>query len=101
MIKYKTGYDAEIEEVEVLGETKEFVIVSWNNRNRRESKHGQYTNYFDTWQKAYDYLLGKATKRLESTIEQVGYAEKYLKKIKLLSVAPQAIEIQDEESGCK
>lgn len=86
MIKYRTMSD-KIERVEVLRETKTFVIIqesgTWQGtrrmrgRQRREKKSSGYTSYFDTWELAYQHVMAevngeiaKIKRRLEYYINQ-------------------------------
>lgn len=63
IVKYKTGsiYSNTIEEIEVERETESSVWV----RGKRKSKWG-YEGYFDTWEGAREFLLGRADEELKS-----------------------------------
>ena len=79
MKKYNTGgYDTLIKEVEVISETKCFVRVQCVGSVCRESKRSDYTNYFDTWEEAKQFLLENAQARVDALEERLSEAEQKL-----------------------
>ena len=83
MKKYKTGsYYTLIEEVEAISETKCFICIRYDWGMRREAKHTQWDNYFDTWDKAKQFLLEKAEAKVNAHRAQLGEAERQVATIK-------------------
>ena len=68
MKKYRTGgYDrwlveAKIEEVEAERETETSIWI----KGRRNNKLSGYEAYHDTWEAAHNFLMEKATEKVES-----------------------------------
>ncbi len=90
MIKYTTKAwgGGRIEVVEIEKETEHCVwemTESYGGKKlRRYKKHSDYSNYFDTWQEAFDYLLVRAMRKLKLAQEQVIHAEIGVEKVKKL-----------------
>ena len=62
-------YDTTITEVECLKESEKFVTIrlfDWKGQpyERRLARTSCYDNYFDTWEQAHSYLLGRTENRL-------------------------------------
>lgn len=68
MIKYRTGWNTEIERVEVEKETAAFVFIKrGGGKLRREAKRSEWTSYFDSFEEARSYLI----ERIEAKIRVV------------------------------
>ena len=68
MKRYRTTrWSIEIEEIEVLRETDNFVILPQEGRRkeRREAKKSDYHLYHETWTIAHAYLLQRAEGRVD------------------------------------
>lgn len=86
MIKYMTGFNATIQEQEIVRETEHMVVyVSSNGKEQRERKRSEYRNYFDTWQDAKDFLLRKYTNKKARAEINLADANKVLEKVKALT----------------
>ena len=81
---YKVRFD-KIEPVEVVRHTAKFVIFPkdefWN-KERKEAKRSDWSNYFETWEEAYDYALTKAQAKVDSLRLQLQKANGTLGNIK-------------------
>jgi hypothetical protein len=78
MFKYKTG-STKIEKVEVAGETDHFVKLL---NGRKEAKRSDWSNYFDSFDNAKNYLLEKAERKVSSLRRQLESANGELGQIK-------------------
>jgi len=56
MKKFRTWYNSEIDEVEVIRETAKYVILASDGR-RWAKRTEDYYNFFDTWQEAKTFLI--------------------------------------------
>lgn len=66
MKKYKTKWRNEIEEVEILRETDKCVFLKGRNGGEdKELKRTSWHNFFNTWEEARSFLLGKAKGKLD------------------------------------
>ena len=75
MIKYRTsGWEHDIERVEVERETEHSVWI----KGRRRSRWTSYEKYHDTWHNAHAYLKSKAEQTLETNER---YLEEYRKEL--------------------
>ena len=83
MIKYKADklYPAEIKKVKVEKETTNSVWVKFGYGHMRRKKRGEWDNYFNTFQKAKEFLLEKSKRELESLNNQIRYESELLAKI--------------------
>ena len=79
MVKYKTGRDNEINKVEVIRETTKSVFLQWGSGETREAKRGPFTDYFDTWNEAWQYLKERAQLRIDSSRIGLARREKELR----------------------
>ena len=64
-------YHTTITEVECLKESEKFVIIrlfggDGKPYERILARTSRYDNYFDTWEQAHSYLLGRAENRLNA-----------------------------------
>jgi hypothetical protein len=82
--KYVTGlYGTPIEKVEIVRETNSFVIRHGKRGNEvRDAKRSQYSNYFDTYAEAkeflvqhYKYLAEQQQRLLDATLAKLQQAE--------------------------
>ena len=67
MKRYQTTrWSTEIEEIEIIRETDDFVILPCEGRRkeRREAKKSDYHLYHETWDAAHIYLLQRAKDRI-------------------------------------
>lgn len=75
MIKYKTDYLGKIEKREIIKETPKQVVYEsdWFGKKymKKEAKHSNYNDWFDTFDEAKSFLLDKSNKRLEALKEQL------------------------------
>lgn len=80
MIKFRTGgfRNNQIEEIEVERETANSVWVDGS----RHAKDTSWHKYFDSWDAAHAYLLGKAESDLESARKSLERAQDVYGKIK-------------------
>ena len=68
MERYRTGgWKKEIEMVEIVKETNASVFMerekmSGEKELVRNAKRSQYTNYFNTWKEAHDFLIAEKRK---------------------------------------
>lgn len=86
MIKYKTGFNATIQEQEIIRETEHMVIYkNFNGQELREKKKSEYKNYFDTWQDAKDFLVRKYTNKKARAEINLATANDELDKVKGLT----------------
>lgn len=86
MKKFRTWYDTNIEEVEVVKETTNYVTVieTWmgkqqERRDAKRSDHGH--NYFDTWAEAKDFLIDREKSAIVDLLQQIATHEEMLRKI--------------------
>lgn len=65
--KYKTNYSSnKIERVEIVRETaKQVVLLRYDGKERREAKESDWGSYFDTWEEAHSYLMGKWERKIK------------------------------------
>ena len=81
MTKYKTSkycMPIKIETVEIEKETACFVSYVYRGSLIREAKRSDYTNYFDTWEEAKQFLLENAQARVDALEERLSEAEQKL-----------------------
>ena len=91
MIKYRAtwslGGDV-IREVEVLRETPKFVVLEYDawgkKKESRYAKRGRYDNFFDTWEEAHQFLLDRATIKVEAFRLKLLRAQENLKRIEAM-----------------
>ncbi len=78
MIKYRAidFVIPEIEKVEVIRETKKYVVRMVLSSERRELKMGKDISYFDTFDQARDHLLGVAEIKIKRARESLDYLRK-------------------------
>lgn len=85
MKKFRTWHD-QIEEIEVIRETEKFVVVpSGLKGERRDAKRSEYTNYFDTWQEAKDFLIDREKTAIIKLVDEVKRHQETLQKIEELT----------------
>ncbi len=83
MIKYRaTSCFNTIEEIEVVGETKCFIILNICGREQRESKRGSFRRYFDTHEEAYNYLESELKRKIRVTKRRLKISTKDLEELK-------------------
>ena len=86
MIKYVTSFNTSIQEIEVNRETKHMIFRdNFNGQERGEKKRTEYTNYFDTWQDAKEFLERKYTNKKARAEINLADANEELKKVKALT----------------
>ena len=73
MKKFRTWHDARIDEVEVIHETAKFVTELDGRRYSR--------NYFNTWEDAHEFLLGREKAAIYDLEQQIAKHAKMLRKI--------------------
>jgi hypothetical protein len=83
------GRSCPIKAVEVLRKTDKFVYFSGGSRNnpkenRQAIKSVYGTNYFLSWEEAYEYLLQNALNKVEVAERSVNNAHEWLKLVQLL-----------------
>ncbi len=78
MIKYRAidFVIPEIEKVEVIRETKKYVVRMVLSSERRELKMGKDISYFDTFDQARDHLLGVVEIKIKRARERLDYLRK-------------------------
>jgi hypothetical protein len=81
MIKFRTWYNNEIEQIEVRGETEHTIIRMNGNREHKRSLNKTGTNYFDTWEEAHDFLVRRTKQDINSLTIQLRNEERILKEI--------------------
>lgn len=86
-IWYRTGqHKPLIEPVEVIRETKDFVVITFDDWGkpveRRDSKRGRGYCYFKTWEEAHVFLLERAEREVEAARSQLNQRTGYLGNIK-------------------
>ncbi len=85
MKKYQTSHwNIEIKEVEVVRETDNFIILSWQygiKKERREAKHSEYHLYHDTWEAAHAYLLHRAEERVDQSKNEL---ERWINELRII-----------------
>ena len=93
MTKYKTGFRTEIETVEIVRETPQFIVLitsDWRGENReyRVSKSSSYDRYHDTWEQARNYLYAQAELSRDGLLERLKDVEARIKEIEALKPPP-------------
>ena len=92
MIKFRTWYDARIDEVEVLRETAKYVIIqekrtysedTFERRDAKRSENGMC--YHDTWTAAKNFLIDREKTAIICLLAKVKEHEETLRKIKEMS----------------
>ncbi len=83
MKKYKTSkWDETIEEVEIVKESESCIWVNTERfgkpRLDRHLKDSAYCIYHDTWEKAYNYLLGRSKDKILAAKNRLKMAEQAL-----------------------
>jgi hypothetical protein len=81
MFKYITRYNENIEKIEITSETEQYVIFE---NGRRDKKMTQWACYFNTWKSAYDYILDRKLKHVQSAEEHLSCLKDELERIKKL-----------------
>jgi len=61
MIKYRTGYAAQIVRIEAERETESSVWI----KGSRSAKRSSYENYWDSWQEAHGFIMKKAERDVQ------------------------------------
>lgn len=79
MIKFKTGYNFSIQEVEVAGETPKFVKLKCG---RKEAKFSDYGCYFDSFDDAKAFLMDKAISKVQAAELKLKLSNEDLEKVK-------------------
>jgi len=87
MKKYKTGgYRELIQEVEITKETDKSVWVIRGFMTQKVGsqarKRSESTNFFDTWDEAYDYIYREAVEDAMNKVKASDNAKNYLEKIR-------------------
>ena len=83
MKKYRTWYNQEIEEVEVIRETEKYVIMNAGQRGeRRDAKRSGSMNYFDTWQEANEFLINNKEHEIAVLLRDVAHLREVLQDLK-------------------
>ena len=84
MIKYRVwAYENKIIPVEILSETKNFVITK-NRPKFKEAKSSQHECYFDSWEEAHDHILARSISKVDLTRAQLRRYESELDEVKLM-----------------
>jgi hypothetical protein len=79
MVKYKTGYNFSIQEIEVAGETPKFVKLKCG---RKEAKMSDYGCYFESFDDAKAFLMDRAISRVQTAELRLKLANEDLQKVK-------------------
>lgn len=79
MKKFRTWYDARIEEVEIIRESAKFVTES--DGQRWAKRNPDFRNYFDTWAEAKAFLIDREQSNIRGLKQQLAIHEETLKKI--------------------
>lgn len=79
MIKYRAKW-GEVQRVVIERETETSVWVD----GRRRAKMSEHCSYFNKWDEAKDYLLGRAVGKRDGCIMRLSRAEQELKAVKAL-----------------
>lgn len=85
---YKTSsYSREIEPVEVSRVTDKSVWLmrGFDKKERREARFCSYSNYYDSWAEAHQYLMNKHIKKIEYAEENLKRAGKELLDVESLA----------------
>lgn len=86
-IKYKAHHSTgEIEKVEAVRETKEFVWVLYDGRKneRMEKKETKHESFHDCWNHARDHLVRRAEQRVSDASGKLQSERENLAKVKNL-----------------
>ena len=75
MKKFRTWHDDRIDAVEVIHETAKFVM-ELDGRRCEDSR-----NYFNTWEDAHEFLLGREKAAIYDLEQQIAKHAKMLRKI--------------------
>lgn len=86
MIKFRTRYDARIEEIEVIRETAQSVYFAsdwacYSNGRREAKRTANGYNYFDTWAEAKAFLVYREQSAIRNLKQQIADHEETLRKI--------------------
>ncbi len=88
MIKYKLilhrSRGKEIERREVIRETPYCVFVQDGQRERKENKSGAYEHWFDTWNEAYVFLLGRVQMEYDRAARDFSRCQLELESVKAM-----------------
>ena len=79
MKKFRTWHDARIDAVEVIHETAKFVMELDGRRWAKRNKDSR--NYFNTWEDAHEFLLGREKAAIYDLEQQIAKHAKMLRKI--------------------
>ena len=87
MIKYRTGFAGQIEEIEIIRETAESVFrasfyMRGNPTERELAKRSKHENYHDTWADAHQFLIDRATAKVASARRRLEFTNCELGNIK-------------------
>lgn len=87
MKRYKTTrWYIEIEEIEVIRETDNFIIFADENRynrkkEQRAAKRSEFHLYHETWEAAHAYLLERAKNRIDQSQSELN---KFIGELKII-----------------
>ena len=83
MTKYKISWRDKIVKVEVERETEHCVFTKEpNGKIEKHLKKSSYSNYFDSWKEAHDFMLTKAEKLIAKRREEGKRAIEYFDKVR-------------------